>query len=433
MAGSEFGFTTRATCLLAAGATAVLCGVLLGEVDLTRAGVFALAVPLLSALVVHRSRVLIANRRRVEPDRASSGDDVLVHLTITNRSRLGSGALMLEDELPASLPGRARFSLDSLASRESRTVTYRLNHLARGRYRTGPLQVRLTDPFHLVDLRRGFTATSEFVVRPVVDTLPALAPPLSHDIGDNAGSHSIGTHGADDASTREYRTGDPLRKIHWRSTARLGALMVRQEERPWQGRATLLLDLRETAHVSRPAGSSGDERDARDERRRSSMEWAISAAASIGAHVISAGRVVELISDLDATRPLAPRSAFALVDQLAGVHGTRQVSLAPARAALAAAARESALIAVLGELDPISLQVLTECHPRGSVTPAVALLLDTATWAGRPAAGEGSTCDTAARTLRAAGWRVSVVRHGTDVAEVWRDTLTAQPIAGLIR
>ena len=113
MAGSEFGFTTRATCLLAAGATALLCGVLLGQVDLTRAGVLALAVPLLSAVVVHRSRVLIANRRRVEPEHASSGDDVLVHLTITNRSRLGSGALMLEDQLPSSLPGKARFVLMS--------------------------------------------------------------------------------------------------------------------------------------------------------------------------------------------------------------------------------------------------------------------------------------------------------------------------------
>lgn len=424
MAGSEFGFTTRATCLLAAGATALLCGVLLGQVDLTRAGVLALAVPLLSSVVVHRSRVLIANRRRVEPEHASSGDDVLVHLTITNRSRLGSGALMLEDQLPSSLPGKARFVLDSLASRESRTVTYRLNNLSRGRYRTGPLQVRLTDPFHLIDLRRGFTATTDFVVRPVVEPLPALSPPLAHDLGDNAGSASIGTHGADDASTREYRTGDPLRKIHWRSTARMGALMVRQEERPWQGRATVVLDLRESAHVSRlPSGGTSD----RDERDRSSLEWAISAAASIGSHLLAAGRAVELISDVDAVRPLASHSTLAFVEHLAGVRGSRNASLAPARSVLASTARESALIAVLGDVDPISLQVLAECHPRGSVTPAVALLLDTATWAGNPVSGPDSRCHNAARALRAAGWRVRVVPHGTSIAEAWRDTLAGVP------
>jgi len=82
---------------------------------------------------------------------------------------------------------------------------------------------------------------------------------------------------------------------------------------------------------------------------------------------------------------------------------------------------------VLGDVDPISLQVLAECHPRGSVTPAVALLLDTGTWAGSPASGPDSRCHNAARALRAAGWRVRVVAHGTGIAEAWRDTLAAAP------
>lgn len=431
---TRFGFTTRATCLLAAGATAVLCGVVLGEVDLTRAGVLALAVPVLAAVVVQRSRVQIANRRRVEPEHASSGEDVLVHLTITNRSRLRSGALMLEDELPQSLPGRARFVLDSLASRESRTVTYRLGHLPRGRYHTGPLQVRLTDPFHLIDLRRGFTATSEFVVRPVVDPLPPLTPPLAHDIGENAGSHSIGAHGADDASTREYRIGDPLRKIHWRSTARLGALMVRQEERPWQGRATVLLDLRQAAHETAPQDGDGRTgRDQHDERSYSSLEWAISAAASIGWHLMSSGRGVELISDLDAPRALAPHTALDFVEQLAGVRATRHANLTPARAVIAAASRESALIAVLGEVDPISLRLLADCHPRGSATPAVAVLLDVASWSGRVVSEGADTCRTAARVLQASGWRVAVVRRGTSVGQAWRETLRSDQLAAATR
>ena len=174
---------------------------------------------------------------------------MVVDLTITNRSLLPMGALMLEDQLPNQLTGHARFALDGLRSRETRTVSYRMPQLARGRYRVGPLHIRLTDPFHLVDLRRSFTATDEFAVTPMIEPLRDLEPPRSIDVGDNAGSHSIGARGADDASTREYRTGDDLRKIHWRSSARTGALMVRQEERPWQGEVTLLLDLRASAHV----------------------------------------------------------------------------------------------------------------------------------------------------------------------------------------
>src|SRR5664279_3002176 len=108
MAGPRTGFTTRASCLIAAGVTALACGLLLGIVDLARAGVLALAVPLLSAIVVYRSQVRLANKRSVEPARASAGDTVVVNLTITNRSLLATGALMLEDQLPDQLSGRAR-------------------------------------------------------------------------------------------------------------------------------------------------------------------------------------------------------------------------------------------------------------------------------------------------------------------------------------
>src|SRR4051795_2888884 len=126
MANRRTGLTTRASCLLAAGLTAVACGLLLGEVDLVRAGVLAAAVPCVAAIVVQRSRVQIANRRAVEPKQASAGESVTVHLVISNRSRLRTGTLMLEDQLPERLPGRARFVLDPLAGHESRTVSYRI-------------------------------------------------------------------------------------------------------------------------------------------------------------------------------------------------------------------------------------------------------------------------------------------------------------------
>jgi uncharacterized protein (DUF58 family) len=426
VAFSDLGLTTRASCLLAAGGTAVLCGLVLGEVDLVRAGVLAVAIPVLAAFAVNRSRVLIGNRRSVRPEHASSGDSVVVQLTITNRSRLRTGSLMLEDQMPAQLPGRARFVLDGLASRESRVVSYRLPALPRGRYQAGPLRIRLTHPFHLIDVRRAFTATSEFVIRPVVDSLPPVSPPLSHDIGDNSGSHSIGTHGADDASTREYRTGDALRKIHWRSSARIGALMVRQEERPWQGQATLVLDLRESAHVD-----AGPDAGATDERARSSLEWAVSAAASIGTHLLSSGRRTELICDVQASQRLRPDGPLGLVEYLATVRPARAASLAPARNLLTISARESALIALLGEVDPASLRVLADCHQRGSAVPAVAFVLDTGTWAGRPPAGPGSDHQVAVRVLRSAGWRVAVVRHGAAVADVWREALRTSATGAL--
>lgn len=412
------GFTTRASCLIAAGLTAVLCGLVLGEIDLVRAGVLAVALPCAAAAVVYRSRVRIANRRAVEPARAAAGDSVSIHLTITNRSVLPTGALMLEDQLPEQLTGRARFVLDGLSGRESRTVSYRMPALPRGRYHAGPLRFRITDPFHLVDVTRSFTATSEFIVTPIIDRLPAAEPPRSYDVGENAGSHSIGTHGADDASTREYRTGDDLRKIHWRSSARMGNLMVRQEERPWQGQTTLLVDLRACAHVESPQVDPDD--NPGDARGRSSLEWAISATASIGAHLLMAGREVGLVSDIGDPHRLRPPDPVRLAEYLGGVTASRYADLSPLAGLARGAGRDSALVAVLGSLDPASLRMLADIHPRGSSIPAFALLLDTATWREPDLPRLHSEAEASARVLRAAGWRVVVVRRGDTTAGAWQ-------------
>ncbi|HEY7009641.1 MAG TPA: DUF58 domain-containing protein [Jatrophihabitantaceae bacterium] len=414
MAGRA-GFTTRASCLLAAGATALGCGLLLGIVDLARAGVLALAVPILASIVVLRSRVQIANRRTAVPGRAVAGETVLVHLTISNRSLLPTGSLMLEDQLPGQLRGSARFVLDGLLSRESRTVSYRMPRLPRGRYVAGPLNIRLTDPFHLVDVRRSFSATSEIIVAPIVETLRGAEPPRSLDVGDDAGSHSIGARGADDASTREYRMGDDLRKIHWRSSARTGALMVRQEERPWQGQLTVLLDTRRSAHVEGPAAQAA----ADDERIHSSLEWAISAAATITTHGIVSGREVTLIPDPGLPTRLPMTETAQVADHLATVEASPRTNLDALDGLLGPLTRESTMIAVLGDLDPRSLRLLAGVHPRGTSSTALALLLDTMSWAKGPNfrnSPPDPQVQNAERVLRAAGWQTLVVRCGEGVA-----------------
>jgi uncharacterized protein (DUF58 family) len=419
------GFTTRASCLLAAGGTALACGVLLGIVDLARAGVLALAVPILSSIVVLRSRVQIANRRTAVPARAVAGETVIVHLTISNRSLLPTGSLMLEDQLPGQLRGSARFVLDGLLSRESRTVSYRMPRLPRGRYLAGPLNIRLTDPFHLVDVRRSFNATSEIIVAPIVETLRGAEPPRSLDVGDDAGSHSIGARGADDASTREYRMGDDLRKIHWRSSARTGALMVRQEERPWQGQMTVLLDTRRSAHVEGPAAQASTD----DERIRSSLEWAISAAATITTHGIVSGREVTLIPDPGLPTRLPMTETAQVADHLATVEASRRTNLDALDGLLGPLTRESTMFAVLGDLDPRSLRLLAGVHPRGTSSTALALLLDTMSWAKGPSMRHSPIdphVQNAARVLRAAGWQTLVVRCGEGVAASLQTLMSKQ-------
>lgn len=437
------GFTTRASCLLAAGVTALGSGILLGETDLTRAGALAVAAPLLAALFVHRSRLTISAGRSVEPARAPGGTRVTVRLTLANRSALPAGALMLEDGLPGPVSGRARFALDGLAGREERTVAYALPPLPRGRYRSGPLLVRTIDPFGLVDWTRSSTAISDFLVTPRVEPLAGL-PPVSFDLGENVGSHSVGARGADDASTREYRTGDDLRKIHWRSTARTGSLMVRQEERRWQGSTTLVADLRAAGHIcptrlgagpgthaghTDGTGSPGGD----DERQADTLEWAISAVASIGSALLAGGRDLTVVDGTSIPgRPggsVRFGTANALVDHLSEVRASGSADLSGIRADLRDAGRDSTVVAVLGALDPASVRTLVEARPRRSSAPAFAILIDTQSWVSQTLAiGAAATQSHWQRTseqLQAAGWHVVAARRGDSVAEVWSRLLAS--------
>ena len=62
----------------------------------------------------------------------------------------------------------------------------------------------------------------------------------------------------DDVMTREYRHGDPMRRVHWAATARHGELMVRQEESVTTPEATIILDQRFSA-FTRGAFSAGSD------------------------------------------------------------------------------------------------------------------------------------------------------------------------------
>jgi uncharacterized protein (DUF58 family) len=406
------GFTTRACCLLAAGATALICGLLLGETDLVRAGGFALAVPIVANVVVRRSQVNIASRRSVDPVRASAGTPITVSLTVTNRSVLPTGALMMEDTLPKQFYGRARFVLDGLGRRESRAVTYRIPPMQRGRYEAGPLRLRLSDPFRMVDLNRSFTATSAFVLTPVVDPLPGLPLPRSWDAGENIGSHSVGARGADDASTREYRRGDGLRKIHWRTSAKAGTLMVRHEERPWQGHTVLLLDNRAGAHAGGPADAEHP-----DPRDTDSLEWAISATASVAAHLLAHQREVTLVIGNASARHTGADSS-AVLDTLAGVTADAgRPDLANVIDGLRDVGHEAMIVAIVGQLDPVSLRTLTLAHPRSVATPALAIMVESPSWVDPKALDPTSV--SAAATLRAAGWTVVGARRGDTTGTVW--------------
>lgn len=399
------GLTTRGRCLLAAGLAAALCALLLNERDLLRIATFAVLLPLLATLVATRAETGLRAERELVPPRTPAGTALAVLLTVRCTGRLGGGAL-LEDDLPAELGGRPRFVVTRLSRRDAVRVQYPLAPRMRGVHTLGPLVVWISDPFGLAQYRRELGGQSRLVVTPRVVALTGTPSGDGRAGGaEGAGRLRSGT-GTDAVVVRAYQQGDDLRKVHWRSTARRDELMVRVEERPWHGGSSVLLDHRGSAH----RGSGPD----------SSLEYAVSLAASVCLQLRAHGRQVQVLTGDG--RPLggeaetmAGAGSDALLDALAALRPSAQ------RAMRYTAALEAAteLIAVLGAVSAADVEQLLRHRPRGLRSHAV--LLDVAAWAGPGGDGRGGRPDPAeaADLLRAAGWSVVVAGPGEAIAAVW--------------
>ncbi|WP_182897209.1 DUF58 domain-containing protein [Microbispora sp. H10830] len=401
--------TPRGRSFLASGVAALLCALVLGEQDLLRVAVLIIAMPLIASMVVARTRYRLASARRLSPARVQAGEESTVTLRLENVTRLPTGLLLVEDTLQYALGTRPRFVLDRMESRGVREIDYKVSSDLRGRFPIGPLSVRIADPFGLVELTRSFTITDTLVVTPEVVPLPPVRLSGEYSGGGDSRTRSVAAAGDDDVAPREYRQGDDLRRVHWRSTARHGELMVRREEQELQSRGALLLDTRRHAH--------------RGEGPRSSFEVAVSAAASIGVHLSAEGLALRLVTDQGARHVVDTGQSWSLLDTLAVIRQSTARSLEHGVGALRQGGGEGLIIAVLGALDPEEARTLAQLR-RSGVT-AVAVLLDLASW--DRASGNGASWDAvadenarAARSvLTGAGWRVLDLPAGASLAGVW--------------
>ncbi|GAA1833163.1 DUF58 domain-containing protein [Luedemannella flava] len=398
------GLTTRGRSFLAAAVAAGLSAIILGEKDLLRVAVLLAALPLLAAAYVGQTRFRLSCTRWIEPVRVPVGSPSRIMLRLTNLSRLPTGTLMLEDRLPYALGSRPRLVLERLSGQGASTVAYTVRAEVRGRFDVGPLAVRVTDPFGLCELTRAFSTVGRLTVVPQTVDLPNVRLAGEFAGSGDSRARSVAVHGEDDVATREYRDGDDLRRVHWRSTARVGELMVRREEQPWDSRATIVLDSRKQGH--------------RGDGPTASFEWAVSGAASIALHLRRNGYKVRLVTggglDIDASERAGEG---VILDGLAEATTSAAHDIASLIERIRRRSDGGMIIAVLGQLSVAEAELLSNLRVSG--TNCLGLLIDASTW--RPAPGQqpDTAHDAAAVTLLRGGWRLIGVNHGASLAALW--------------
>ncbi|MBB4682778.1 DUF58 domain-containing protein [Amycolatopsis jiangsuensis] len=412
------GLTTRGRCLLAAGIAAAVCSLVLNERDLLRVAVFVVALPLLVAAYIAATRLRLGAARALHPERIAVGSTGEVHLELWRSGRLPGGEVLLEDGVPYPLGTRPRFVVERLPHDRRVLLRYPLRPGLRGIQQVGPLRATITDPFGLCEFDRELIGHSRLVVVPQVVPLWGLPGGSGVGAGEDGSVRLHSGQGEPDVIVRHYRTGDDMRKVHWRSTARRDEIMVRVEERPWRGGTTVLLDHRAAAHHG-----SGPE---------ASLEWAVSFAASVALHLRRAGHRVRLVTEHGLTLTDIPGGSGeghdnVVLDTLAALPAAHQRDVTLGHDP----AEGQELIAVLGTVSAESVHELTRYRPRG--TRSLAVLLDTPSWAGTAPDHLTAATEDSAALLRAAGWGVVVAGPRTPMPEVWADlgrTGTRTSVAG---
>ncbi|MCI2239694.1 DUF58 domain-containing protein [Paenibacillus sp. TRM 82003] len=403
--------TARGWALLTTGLLALGTAPALGQRDLLRVGVLLTALAVLAAVVALRSSRTLDLVSRSGSGLVEPGTATTVRLTVRGRGR-APGRVVLEDAVPLALGGTARVAVPRLAEGETLDLEHRVRSDVRGSYRLGPATVRARDPFGLVVVSRTTGATA------TLDVLPRVHRLAASPLGDAGGSRgpSVGSAAAsapDDASIRAYRVGDDLRRVHWRSTARRGEVMVRSDEHPGHPDAVLLLDDRAGAHRGHGAASS--------------LEWAVSAAASVAVHLQGRGHRVRLLHGgrFEQVHGGDESSAVrSLLRALARLQPGSDDGLARSLASLGRS-EGTLLVAVLGDVDEADVQPLAGARSPG--TPALALLQRTRLWAGaHPGAGDDAPAEAADAALHRAqlvlsraGWRTAVAAPATNVPQAW--------------
>jgi len=192
------------------------------------------------------------------PLRAQVGRAHLVEIEVFNhKSRVPSYAIEVED-LRAGQPADKRCFFLKISPKSAQVAAYRRTPMRRGQDVHVGFRIATRFPFGLFEKSREVPAEGELVIYPAVDPVQLPAPAGGRTPG---GDLVVGRgHGEDFLGLRLMREGEDPRDVHWRKTAAVGRMVMRERARETRPDVTITLD------VIRPHGA-GDEWAAAFERR----------------------------------------------------------------------------------------------------------------------------------------------------------------------
>jgi uncharacterized protein (DUF58 family) len=212
------------------------------------------------------------------------GETFLVHVEVRNRSWLPVLWLRLHDTVPANLtPGAAFRQVISLLPHERLRVSYRLVGRQRGYYRLGPLVSLGGDLLGTATYERRSEDEDYVIVYPKIFALADVGFPSQSPFGILPSRERLFEDPTRIRGVRDYQPGDSLRRMDWKTSARVGSLQVRRYEPAIALETAVFLNL--------------DSTDYPQKYRRQATELGIIIAASAAVHLIEKRQAVGLFTN----------------------------------------------------------------------------------------------------------------------------------------
>ncbi len=240
------------------GALLLLLAALLLESSLLAYAMYVLLALLLLSRWLARSWIgSLSATRTCKQVTAEIGERVPVEVTITNTGGLPVPWLLVEDLLPQyaldkrfpriKIKGK-RLQIAMLRSGAMLEMKYQIECRMRGYFQIGPLTLESGDLFGLHRRFRVLTEPTFLLVYPRIVPLLGYDIASRRPIGDVRLTHRLYEDPTRIAGVRPYETGDPLNRVHWRATARTGALHSKIHEPSTLSGATVLLDFHQAGY-----------------------------------------------------------------------------------------------------------------------------------------------------------------------------------------
>lgn len=394
---------------------------LAGDPIYTRLTIVLLAVLIVNALWSALSITGLNLYRRSRTQRKQVGEIFTEYYVVMNRSIVPKVWLKVSDQAELHEGSGSRV-LTWIGSRQSRTYVAYSFLEQRGWFNLSPTQIETGDIFGLFLIRKSFESPTRLLVIPYTVDIFEFPAPFGILPGGRALRQKTLEVTPYAAGVREFVPGDPLKRIHWPTSARKQKLIVKEFEKDPLAEVWIFLDARKFVHVHEEKEDRTNVREMWWIKQKrpfklpaDTEEYAISIAASIAKYYIRQKREVGLVSAgqsysvMPAER--GDRQLGKILETLAVLRAEGELPLwGLINSQWSHLARGSTVILITPSTDEKILTVVMELIQRGLMP--VVVLIDPSSFGGR-----SNTADLEARLVNR-GILTFVIRQGDDIKSV---------------